>query len=54
MEPGEDGDRFDCTATELISGMLTDPRHPYTIPADYTTHWFVPEGSPYRQAPPGF
>nr|WSX54172.1 SMI1/KNR4 family protein [Streptomyces sp. NBC_00974] len=55
MEVSEDdGDRFECTATELILQMLTDPQHPHTIPADYTSHWFVPEGSPYRLAPPGF
>ncbi|MGW6687840.1 SMI1/KNR4 family protein [Streptomyces sp. NPDC054961] len=55
MEVSEDvGDRFDCTATELILQMLTDPQHPCTIPADYGSHWFVPEGSPYRTAPPGF
>ncbi|MFE5584134.1 SMI1/KNR4 family protein [Kitasatospora sp. NPDC056531] len=55
MGVGDDvGDRFDCTATELIVRVLTDSRHPYTIPADYTSHWFVPCGSPYRLAPPGF
>ncbi|MFE0461105.1 hypothetical protein ACFW1A_17845 [Kitasatospora sp. NPDC058965] len=50
------GDRFDCTATELIVRMLTDPHHPYAVPIDYispwsadhTSHWFVPFGSPYR------
>ncbi|MFD3679881.1 SMI1/KNR4 family protein [Streptomyces sp. NPDC058613] len=33
IEAGEDvGDRFECTATELILQMLTYPQHPYTDP----------------------
>ncbi|MFJ7154384.1 SMI1/KNR4 family protein [Streptomyces sp. NPDC101118] len=54
MGVGEDvGDRFDCTATELILRVLTDPQHPYAIPADYTSHWFVPEGAAFRLVAPG-
>ncbi|MEE1783239.1 hypothetical protein PUR71_09980 [Streptomyces sp. SP17BM10] len=49
----DDGDRFDCTATELMVRMLTEPQHPYTIPADYSSRWFVSFGDAYRLAPSG-
>ncbi|OMI39258.1 hypothetical protein [Streptomyces sparsogenes] len=37
----EAGDRFDMTATEFVFRMLTDPDHPYSIPADFAAHWFM-------------
>ncbi|MEU1787264.1 SMI1/KNR4 family protein [Streptomyces sparsogenes] len=37
----EAGDRFDMTASEFVFRMLTDPDHPYSIPADFAAHWFM-------------
>ncbi|GCD96194.1 hypothetical protein EHYA_03878 [Embleya hyalina] len=34
-------ERFDCSATEFVLGMLTDPRHPYTLARHFETHWFT-------------
>ncbi|MER6401183.1 SMI1/KNR4 family protein [Kitasatospora sp. NPDC001603] len=33
--------RFDCSSTEFIHRMLTDPQHPYSLADYFETHWFT-------------
>ncbi|MFG2562142.1 hypothetical protein [Streptomyces sp. NPDC048496] len=36
----EAGDRFESSATKFLFRMLADPKHPFSIPADFHAHWF--------------
>lgn len=43
----EAGTRFAMTTTEFVFRMLTDPEHPYSIPADFAAHWFMNYNRPW-------
>ncbi|MGW4890804.1 SMI1/KNR4 family protein [Kitasatospora sp. NPDC004240] len=34
-------ERFDCSASEFLHAMLTDPHHPYSLAEAFETHWFT-------------
>ncbi|GAA2230597.1 SMI1/KNR4 family protein [Streptomyces amakusaensis] len=36
----EEGIRFECTVTEFLFHQLTDPHHPFGVPAAFGAHWF--------------
>ncbi|MFB7379807.1 SMI1/KNR4 family protein [Kitasatospora purpeofusca] len=39
---GEPWKRFDCSSTEFVHRMLTDPQHPYSLARHFEFHWFTP------------
>ncbi|GGZ39481.1 hypothetical protein GCM10010387_37150 [Streptomyces inusitatus] len=45
-EGPEEGIRFECTMTEFLFHQLTDPQHPFGVPAEVGAHWFQDHNEP--------